>query len=140
MATASLLLPLAAAAQGSYPNKPIRMIVPLAAGSAVDVAARIVTQKISQNLGQSVVVKNMPGASGLVGADRGAKAAPDGYTLDGFNDSIMTMVPALRAKRPWDIVRDFSPVSLVATVEWGLVAGPAVPYRNAAALITAAGA
>lgn len=140
LASASMLLSLAAAAQGGYPSKPIRMIVPLAAGSAVDVAARIVTQKMSQNLGQSVVVENMPGASGLVGADRVAKAAPDGYTLGGFNDSIMTMVPALQARMPWDIVRDFSPVSLVATVEWGLVAGPAVPYRNAAGLITAAGA
>ena len=140
MAIASLLLPLAAEAQGGYPGKPIRMIVPLAAGSAVNVAARIVTQKMSQNPGESVVIENMPGASGLVGADRVAKAAPDGYTLGGLNDSIMTMVPALQAKMPWDIVRDFSPVSLVATVEWGLVAGSAVPYRNAAGLITAAGA
>ena len=77
-AAASLLLPIAATAQGSYPNKPIRMIVPLAAGSAVDVAARIVAQKMSASMGQSIVVENQPGAAGLVGADHVAKAAPDG--------------------------------------------------------------
>ncbi len=133
-----LLLPLAAVAQGAYPNKPIRMIVPLAAGSAVDVAARIVAQKMSATLGQAVVVENQPGAAGLVGADHVAKAAPDGYTIGGFNDSIMTMVPALQPKMPWDILRDFAPVSLVATVEWGLVAHPASTFGNAAGLISAA--
>ncbi|MEO7336920.1 MAG: tripartite tricarboxylate transporter substrate-binding protein [Caldimonas sp.] len=131
-------LPLITAAQGAYPNRPIRMIVPLAAGSAVDVAARLVAGKMSASLGQSVIVENQPGASGLVGADHVAKAAPDGYTIGGFNDSIMTMVPALQSRMPWDIVRDFVPVSLVATVEWGLVANPAAPYRTAAGLVAAA--
>ncbi len=137
---ALLLLPHLAAAQSAYPNKPIRMIVPLAAGSAVDVAARIVTQKMSANMGQTIVVENLPGAAGLVGAGQVAKAAADGYTIGGFNDSIMTMVPALHARMPWDILRDFAPVSLVATVEWGLVASPGTPYGNAAALISAAAA
>ena len=135
---AALLAAPAFAQTGPYPNRPIRMIVPLAAGSAVDVAARIVAQKMSTMMGQSVVVENQPGAAGIVGADRVAKAAPDGYTIGGFNDSIMTMVPALQPKMPWDIVRDFAPVSLVATVEWGLVANPERPYANAAALIAAA--
>ena len=135
---AALLAAPAFAQTGPYPNRPIRMIVPLAAGSAVDVAARIVAQKMSTMMGQSVVVENQPGAAGIVGADRVAKAAPDGYTIGGFNDSIMTMVPALQPKMPWDIVRDFAPVSLVATVEWGLVANPERPYGNAAALIAAA--
>ena len=138
LAAAAMLLPLAAHAQGAYPNKPIRMVVPLAAGSAVDVAARIVAQKMSVNLGQQILVENLPGAAGLIGADRVAKAAPDGYTIGGFNDSIMTMVPALQAQMPWDIVRDFTPVSLVATVEWGLIANPNVPYRDAGGLIAAA--
>ena len=137
-AAAALLLPPAGTAQEAYPNRPIRMIVPLAAGSAVDVAARIVAQQMSSAMGQAIVVENQPGAAGLVGADRVAKAAPDGYTIGGFNDSIMTMVPALQARMPWDIVRDFAPVSLVATVEWGLVANPAAPYNNAAGLINAA--
>ena len=139
LAAAALAAALPAAAQtGPYPNRPIRMIVPLAAGSAVDVAARIVAQKMSASMGQSVVVENQPGAAGIVGADRVAKAAPDGYTVGGFNDSIMTMVPALQPKMPWDIVRDFAPVSLVATVEWGLVANPALNLASAAGLIAAA--
>ena len=137
---AALLLaaaPLAAAAQG-YPNKPIRMIVPLAAASAVDNAARIVAQKMSVNMGQQVVIENQPGASGQIGADRVAKSAPDGYTLGGFNDSIMTMLPNMNANLPWDILRDFEPVSLVATIEWGLVANNDAPYKSAADLIAAA--
>jgi tripartite-type tricarboxylate transporter receptor subunit TctC len=121
-----------AQASGSYPNKPIRIIVPLAAGSAVDNAARIVAQKMSQNMGQGIVIENQAGASGLIGADRVAKSPPDGYTLGGFNDSIMTMLPNLQSKMPWDIVRDFEPVSLVATIEWGLVVGADAAQRSAA--------
>ena len=125
-------------AQTPYPNKPIRMIVPLAAGSAVDNAARIVAQKMGQNMGQAIVIENQPGAAGLIGAGNVAKAAPDGYTLGGFNDSIMTMLPNLQAKMPWDILKDFEPVSLVATVEWGLVVGADAPQRSAADLIASA--
>ena len=125
-------------AQASWPNKPIRMIVPLAAGSAVDAAARIVAQKMGQNLGQSIVIDNKPGAAGLIGAGEVAKAAPDGYTIGGFNDSIMTMLPNLNAKMPWDIVRDFEPVSLVATVEWGLVVPTDAHEHSAADLLAAA--
>jgi tripartite-type tricarboxylate transporter receptor subunit TctC len=134
----SFLMAQPLAAQQIYPNRPIHMIIPLAAGSAVDAAARIVAQKMSTSMSQSIVIENVPGASGLVGADRVAKAAPDGYTIGGFNDSIMTMVPALQAKMPWDTLRDFAPVSLVATVEWGLVANPATSYGNVAELIFAA--
>src|SRR6201995_2756651 len=125
-------------AQGNYPDRPIKMIVPLAAASAVDVAARIVTQKMSENMGQQIVVLNQPGASGLIGAEQVARAAPDGYTIGGFNDSIMTMVPNLQAHMRWDILKDFAPVSLVATVEWGLIAGNQTPYKSAADLIAAA--
>jgi tripartite-type tricarboxylate transporter receptor subunit TctC len=131
-------LALAQGAPGAYPSKPIRVIVPLAAGSAVDNAARILAQKMGQNMGQSIVIENLPGAAGLIGAERVAKAAPDGYTLGGFNDSIMTMLPNLQPKMPWDILRDFEPVSLVATVEWGLVVGADAPQRSAADLIASA--
>jgi tripartite-type tricarboxylate transporter receptor subunit TctC len=138
---AAALMPLAAPhaqAEPGYPTRPIRMVVPLGAGSAVDVAARIVVQKMSSNMGQAIVVENIVGASGIVGADKVAKAAPDGYTIAGFNDSVMTMVPALQPKLPWDILRDFVPVSLVATVEWTLVAHPSAPFDTAAAFIKAA--
>lgn len=134
----AVLVPGAAAAQSGYPNKPIRMVIPLAAASAVDNAARIVTQKMSANMGQPIVVENQPGAAGQIGAERVARSAPDGYTIGGFNDSIMTMLPNLGTKLPWDILRDFEPVSLVATIEWGLVANNASPYKSAADLIAAA--
>ena len=125
-------------AQAGYPNKPIRMVVPLAAGSAVDNAARIVMQKASVGLATGIAIENQAGASGVIGTDRVAKSAPDGYTLGGFNDSIMTMLPNLNAKLPWDIVRDFEPVSLVATVEWGLVVPADSPWQTAADVIAAA--
>ena len=122
----------------SYPQKPIRLIVPLAAGSAVDNAARIVMQKMAANMGAAIAIENQAGAAGLIGADRVAKSAPDGYTLGGFNDSIMTMLPNLQAKMPWDILKDFEPVSLVATVEWGVVVPSDSPIKTAADLIAAA--
>ena len=125
-------------AQPSYPDKPIHMIIPLAAASAVDNAARIVAKRMSINMGQQIVIENQPGAAGLIGAERVARAAPDGYTIGGFNDSIMTMLPNLYPKMPWDILKDFEPVSLVATVEWGLVVDNGTPYRNAGDLIAAA--
>ena len=126
------------AAQSPYPNRTIQMIVPLAAASAVDNAARIVAQRMAQSMGQAIVIENQPGAAGLIGAERVAKAAPDGYTIGGFNDSIMTMLPNLHATMPWDILKDFEPISLVATVEWGLVANNDAPYKTAADLIAAA--
>ncbi len=134
---ALLVLTGAAHAQANYPNQPIRMIVPLAAASAVDVAARIVTQKMSENMGQQIVILNQSGASGMIGAEQLARATPDGYTIGGFNDSIMTMVPNLQPVR-WDILKDFEPISLVATVEWGLITNPQSGFKSAADLIAAA--
>ncbi len=133
----AVALPFAAGAQ-PYPNKPIRMIVPLAAASAVDNAARIVTQKMAASMGQQITIENLPGAAGQIGTERVAKATPDGYTIGGFNDSIMTMLPNLNPNLTWDIFRDFAPVSLVATIEWGLVANNDSPYKSAADLIAAA--
>ena len=127
-----------ASGQSGYPRKPILMLVPLQAASAVDNAARIVAQKMADNMGQPIVIENQPGAAGLIGAERVARAAPDGYTIGGFNDSIMTMLPNVHAKMPWDILRDFEPVSQVASMEWALVASPAGPFRNAGDVINAA--
>ncbi len=138
VATLALLSGASAIAQGAYPERPIRMIVPLAAASAVDVAARIVTQKMAENMGQPFVIVNQPGASGLIGAEQVARAEPDGYTVGGFNDSIMTVVPNLQSRMRWNILKDFEPVSLVATVEWGLIAGNQTSYKSAADLIAAA--
>ena len=90
--------PRTARAEGTYPEKPIHLIVPLAAASAVDAAARIVVQKMSTSMGQPFVVENIDGASGQIGANRVAKAAPDGYNIGAFNDSIMTMLPNIQAR------------------------------------------
>jgi len=136
LAMLACALPIAGLAQ--YPSKPIRMIIPLAAASAVDNAARIVTQKMAANMGQPIVVENIPGAAGLIGTQQIAKATPDGYTIGGFNDSIMTMLPNMHANPGFDILRDFEPVSLVATIEWGLVANNDAGIKSAADLIGAA--
>jgi tripartite-type tricarboxylate transporter receptor subunit TctC len=125
-------------AQAPYPDRPIRMIIPLAAASATDIAARIVTQKMAENMGQQIIIMNQPGAAGVIGAEQVARATPDGYTIGGFNDSILTMVPALQPKLRWDVLKDFEPVSLVATIEWGLIANERSGFRSAADLIAAA--
>ena len=137
-AAAILVFAGAAQAQSGYPNKPIKMIIPLAAGSAVDNAARVLTQKMSLGLGQNIVIENIPGSAGLIGADRVAKAAPDGYTIGGFNDSILTMVPHIYPRIPWNALTDFDPLSLVATVEWGLVVKIDSPYKTVGDFIAAA--
>jgi tripartite-type tricarboxylate transporter receptor subunit TctC len=93
---------------------------------------------MAENLGQPIVIENQPGAAGLIGTERVARAAPDGYVIGGFNDSIMTMLPNLHAKLPWDILKDFEPVSLVASMQWGLVAAPGSRFNTAAEVIAAA--
>jgi tripartite-type tricarboxylate transporter receptor subunit TctC len=138
LAAALAAIALAPVAQAAYPDRPIHLIIPLAAGSAVDAAARILAQRMSSSMNQAIVIENLPGASGIPGADRVAKAAPDGYTIGGFNDSILTMLAPLQSHMPWDAVRDFTPVSLVATIEWGLIANPAAPYTDMAGFIKAA--
>lgn len=137
-AMAGLALAAPAQAQGSYPNKPIRMIVPLAAGSAVDVAARLLAQKMSLSMGQSIVVENITGASGIIGADKVAKAPADGYTIGGFNDSLLTMVPNLNANTPFNPVTDFAHISQVATIEFSVAVAANSPYKTAAELVAAA--
>jgi tripartite-type tricarboxylate transporter receptor subunit TctC len=137
-ALAGLGLAAAAQAQGSYPNKPIRMIVPLAAGSAVDVAARLLAQKMSVSMGQSIIVENITGASGIIGASQVAKAAPDGYTIGGFNDSLLTMVPNLNPNTPFNPVTDFAHITQVATIEFSIAVAANSPYKTAAELVAAA--
>lgn len=127
-----------ALAQGSYPNKPIRMIVPLAAGSAVDVAARLLAQKMGANMGQTIVVENITGAAGIIGADKLAKSAPDGYTIGGFNDSVITMVPNLNPNTPFNPLTDFAYISRAAIIEFSAAVATASPYKTIADLVAAA--
>jgi tripartite-type tricarboxylate transporter receptor subunit TctC len=118
-----------------YPAKPILMVLPLAAGSSFDVVLRLITQKMSESMGQPFVVENQAGAAGMIGAERFMRAAPDGYTLAALNDSILTMVPNLRTKVPYDPVASFAPVSLLVNNSWILVTHPTLPVRSVAELI-----
>jgi tripartite-type tricarboxylate transporter receptor subunit TctC len=138
--TTAVVLTLATTAdgQGTYPNRPIRMIVPLAAASAVDVAARLLAQRMSQSLGQSIVIENIPGAAGIIGADKLAKSAPDGYTIGGFNDSIITMVPNLNPNTSFNPLTDFSYITLVATIDFSASVATDAPFKTIADLVAAA--
>ena len=101
-------------AQQAYPSKSIRLIVPFPAGGATDLFARTVSQKLSERLGQTVVVDNKPGAGGTLGADLAAKASADGYTLLLSTTSTHSIGPNLNPKIPYDAVRDFTPISHLA--------------------------
>ena len=112
-----------------YPAKPILLVIPLQAGSAVDVMIRIVAQAMSDNIGRAIVVENQPGAAGMIGAERLKKAAPDGYTIGALNDSILTMIPNIR-QVPYDPIKDFVPVSVVASITWVMVANNDLPVKS----------
>jgi tripartite-type tricarboxylate transporter receptor subunit TctC len=133
---ALLTFSLPAAAQ-EYPVKPILMLMPLQAGSAVDIMMRIVAQKMGDNLGRQVVIENQPGAAGLIGAERVKRAAPDGYTIGVLNDSILTMIPNIR-QVPYDPVKDFVPLSVIAGITWVLVANNDLPVKSVPELIALA--
>lgn len=110
------LLPLASFAQGGWPTKPVRIVVPFAAGGTTDILARAVAQELTRAFGQSFVVDNKPGAGGNIGADIVAKAAPDGYTLLMGTVGTQAINKSLYAKMPYDAAKDFQPVTLVAGV------------------------
>jgi tripartite-type tricarboxylate transporter receptor subunit TctC len=102
------------------------------------VAARLLAAKMSQNMGQTVVVENVVGAAGIIGASQLAKAAPDGYTIGGFNDSILTMVPNLNPNTPFNPMTDFVHVSRVAIIEFSIAVAANSPWKSAADLVAAA--
>ena len=126
--------PVLGSAQDAYPSKPIRIIVAYPAGGANDIVARAIGQELAQDLGQPVVIENKSGAAGTVGADAAAKAPPDGYTLF-MAAGAHTLAPSLHVTLPYDIVRDFQPVSLAATGTYLLVVHPSVPAKSVKELI-----
>jgi tripartite-type tricarboxylate transporter receptor subunit TctC len=121
-------------AQDNYPAKTIRLIVPSSPGGGTDASARIVSPKLSERLGQSVVIEYRPGAAAMIGTEAGARAAPDGYTLL-IAQSTMTIVPSVYKKVRFDPVKDFSPISMVAVVPLLLVGHPSLPAKNVKELI-----
>jgi tripartite-type tricarboxylate transporter receptor subunit TctC len=135
---AALALAWSALAAAQYPGKTILMIVPLQAGTAVDNVARTLGARLSEGLGRPVVVENQPGAAGQIGTERLAKAAPDGYTIGFVNDSILTMLPNLNPKLPYDPLRDLAPVSRVAGNTFAIAVLAGYPAKTLADLIAMA--
>ena len=122
----------------SYPTKAVRLIVPFAPGGNVDVTARGIAPRLSEVLGQTVIVENRAGAGGIVGADLVAKSAPDGYTLLMGTNSSFSIAPALYPKVPYNPITDFAPISLVASTPMVLVVRPSSPTKTIKDLITLA--
>ena len=125
--------PLAAYSQ-TFPSKPIRLVVPFAAGGGNDLLARIISQKFLEKWGQPVIVDNRPGAGGNVGADFVAKAQPDGHTIL-LGTNTLTMNPFIFAKIPFDTQRDFAPVAMIATTPFYVVVNNNLPVKNIPELI-----
>jgi tripartite-type tricarboxylate transporter receptor subunit TctC len=121
----------------AYPNRPVRMVVPLSPGGFADVPARVIAPRLSEALGQTVFVENKPGAGATIGTDFVAKSKPDGYTVL-FTGTPHVISPALYKNLPYDPLKDFAPVMLVASGPYVLVVNPQLPVRSVQELIAAA--
>jgi tripartite-type tricarboxylate transporter receptor subunit TctC len=120
----------------TYPAKAIRVIIPAAPADSCDVLSRLVGPKVSERLGQQLVIDNRPGAGGQLGLQLLTQAPPDGYTIACGQGGNMVIVPLAYQKVAYDTMRDFAPIALVASNFLGLVVHPSVPFRNAAELIS----
>jgi tripartite-type tricarboxylate transporter receptor subunit TctC len=132
LAVAMILSGLAASpavAQESYPDKPIKLVLAFPPGGPTDLVARVLAQKLSEQMGQSVIVENKPGANGNIGADFVAKSPADGYTLF-YNTSAVALSPALYKKLNYDVRTDFAPVALTAVIPLVLAVHPSVPVNS----------
>ncbi|HUR58215.1 MAG TPA: tripartite tricarboxylate transporter substrate binding protein [Opitutaceae bacterium] len=135
---ASLLWLQCAAAQTTFPARPIRMLVPFSPGGASDTAARVVSQHMGPRLAQQIVIENRPGAGGTIGTELAAKATPDGHTLLMASNTEMVINPNLYRKLPYDTIKDFTPVSLVANTPLIIVVHPSVAAKNVQELVALA--
>ena len=135
LAPAALLTTHSALAQDKWPSKPITYVVPFTPGGSTDVIGRLIAQKLGEALGQPVIVDNRPGAAGAVGAGYVAKAKPDGYTLFGGTISTHAINASLYKNLPYDPVKDFDPISLVAFLPNVLIVDPALGVNSVADLI-----
>jgi tripartite-type tricarboxylate transporter receptor subunit TctC len=119
----------------AFPNKPVRLVVPFPPGGPLDTVGRALAQKLTEAWGQSVIVDNRPGAGGNIGADLVAKAAPDGYTVVMGALSTHAVNPSLYAKMPYDAIKDFAPITLVAITPNVLVVNPSLPVNSVRELV-----
>ena len=127
-----------AVAQPAYPDKPVRIVVPFAAGGAVDILTRVLAQPLGQSLGQQVIVDPRPGAGGNLGVDHVAKSPPDGYTLVMATTGTHTINPGLYRNLAFDAVKDFRPITVIASVPNLLVVHPSIPAKSVAELVALA--
>ena len=121
-----------------YPNKAIRLIMPYPIGGSIDIAGRMVAQRLADNLGQAVVVDNRTGAGGIVGTETGARAAPDGYTVLMGGTGTLALSPSLQKNLPYDPNKDFTPVTLLVTIPYVVVVHPSFKAANIKELIALA--
>ena len=119
----------------AYPNKPIRFVVPYSPGTTTDVLGRLFAQKLGEALGQTIIVENKAGAGGNIAAEAVAKAAPDGYTLTFSTSAVHATNPALYGKVPFDAIKDFSHITLIASAPNMLAVNPKIPAKNMVELI-----
>src|SRR5947209_12608957 len=134
-----LVLGLAALAQAQdYPAKPVRILVPFAPGGAVDTSTRILTQKMSERLGWNFVIENRPGGNGFIATTAVAKSAADGYTLLMAHTGEFAVNPALRSEVPYDLERDFTPITMVSDAPMLYLANAQAPFNNFRELVAAA--
>jgi len=122
----------------TYPARPIKVIVPMQAGTAGDTIMRIVAEQISANIGQPLVIENLTGAAGLIGAERIAHAPPDGYTIGAMSDSLLAVVPHLQPQINYDPLDGFEAVGFVASITSVLVVNPSLPVSNVKELVALA--
>lgn len=123
--------PVLAQSAASYPVKPVRFIAPFPPGGSTDLLARLVAQKLTEAWGQQVIVENRGGAAGTIGVELAARAAPDGYTLVMGHVGTFGVNPTLYPKLPYDAIRDFAPVTVLATVPNGMAVHPSLPVKTA---------
>ncbi len=135
---AGLMLLAACAQAQNYPLKPVRVITPFTAGSAIDTLARVLGQRLGDTWGQQVVIDNRIGANGIIGTEAAAKAPPDGYTVYLGNISTLAVNPHLYLKLPYDALKDFAPVTMAATIPVVLVVHPSLPVKSVKELIALA--
>jgi tripartite-type tricarboxylate transporter receptor subunit TctC len=122
----------------SYPQRPVKLLVPLAPGSAIDIVARLLGDKIGAILGQPFYVEDQPGAAGIMGMRAVARSAPDGYTILVANDSVLTMIPNVKQEAGYDSLKDFVPIARLVSIPLGLIASSDFPPNSVKELIALA--